>query len=135
MGGTKLRGGTRAVRRLRKILGVLLEVFVRRHNLASGMNKHAGIIHVAPLLLGNRGIGSVSSVAQRPDWVECTRIEGVANLQLRNVAAGDRGDNQRVGLRQANGIVGLETAAEVFLEQSIDSVEHTSSLAAHQDDL
>src|ERR1017187_4286430 len=117
MGGTKLRGGARAVRRLRKILGVLLEVFVRGNKLRGSMDKHAGVIHVAPLLLGNRGIGSVGPVAQRPDWVECARIEGVANLKLRNIAAGNRGDNQRVSLRQPNGIVGIVAPAEVFLEQ------------------
>ena len=135
MGGAELGGGALAVGLLREVVRVLLEVFVRRHNLRGGVDEHAAVIHVAALLLGHRGVGSVGAVAQRPDRVEGAGVEGVADLQLRNVAAGDRGDDQRVGLGQADGIVGIEAAAEVFLEQGIDGIDDAAGLAAREDDL
>ena len=135
MRGTELGGGARAVGLLREVFRVLLEVFVRRHDLSGGVDEHARVIHVAALLLGHGGVGRVGAVAQRPDRVEGAGVERVANLQLRNVAAGDRGDDQRVGPRQADGIVGIEAAAEVLLEQRIDGVDDAAGLAAREDDL
>ena len=123
MRGAELGGGARAVGLLREVVRVVLEVLVRRQHLAGGVDEHAGVIHVAALFLGHGGVGGVGAIAQRPDRVEGAGVERVADLQLRNVAAGDRRDDQRVGLGQADGIVGVEAAAEVLLQQRIDGVD------------
>ena len=135
MRGAELDGGARAVGRLRKIVRVFLEVIVRRHNLRGGVDKHARVIHVATLLLGDSSVRRVGAVAQRPDRVKGTGVEGVANLQLGNIAAVHRRDDQRVRPGQADGIVGIEAAAEILLKKRIHRVEDAASLAARKDDL
>ncbi len=113
---------------------MVFEILVRWHNLPGSVYEHVRVIHVAPLLLRHSGIGRVRAVAQRPDRVEGARVKRVANLQLRNVSARNRSDNQCVRLRQADGIIGIVAPADVFFEQAIHGVQNAPGLAAREDD-
>ena len=135
MGGAELGGGAFAIGLLREVVGVVLEVFVGRQDLPGGMHIHAVVIHAAALFLGDRGGGRVGAVAEGPDRVERAGVERVADLEPRLVAAGHRGDHQAVGPGKPDGIVGVEAAAEVFLQQGIDRVHNAAGRAAGEDDL